>query len=407
MSQSNDEFSYENILRKKKGLLDIKIKVSVRDSECLSMVYTPGVATPCLDIQKDITRAYELTNKGNAIIVLTDSSAITKEKVPNAKWNNNAAMPYLEAFSAYYKTIANIDAYPFILDANLIPDAEALVDTVNAISPSYAGVELFMVDPERMKKFNELFAKSDYNGKYAYVDSSSKKEIDALLKTKNTHLHSHAILAAIWRAALDTHTIHNHPDVLLPDLGQFLNSLQHIGRMPQGILDILGGGIAGPGKGAKGCHIGENPSSEAAGIIGDGLALNNLPCRLQKVAGKAEAGSKVVGGTGGNVSNRCLGACLEQSRNGLIKCTVTAAADNQVHLIAKPGNLTDSISGACGNIGLNRIVRTVKQCDDLCQHFCCFLLPGIGIHDQKHFFHGYFLSYCGPGSPGCYHVRIL
>ena len=81
MSQSNDEFSYENILRKKKGLLDIKIKVSVRDSECLSMVYTPGVATPCLDIQKDITRAYELTNKGNAIIVLTDSSAITKEKV--------------------------------------------------------------------------------------------------------------------------------------------------------------------------------------------------------------------------------------------------------------------------------------------------------------------------------------
>ena len=214
MSQSNDEFSYENILRKKKGLLDIKIKVSVRDSECLSMVYTPGVATPCLDIQKDITRAYELTNKGNAIIVLTDSSAITKEKVPNAKWNNNAAMPYLEAFSAYYKTIANIDAYPFILDANLIPDAEALVDTVNAISPSYAGVELFMVDPERMKKFNELFAKSDYNGKYAYVDSSSKKEIDALLKTKNTQLHSHAILAAIWRAALDTHTTHNLQPVL-------------------------------------------------------------------------------------------------------------------------------------------------------------------------------------------------
>ena len=111
-----DEFSYENILR---GLLDIKIKLSVRDSECLGMVYTPGVATPCLDIQKDITRAYEFTNKGNAIIVLTDSSAICTEKVPNKKWNNNAAMPYLEAFSAYYKNISNIDAYPFILDANL------------------------------------------------------------------------------------------------------------------------------------------------------------------------------------------------------------------------------------------------------------------------------------------------
>ena len=103
-----DEFSYENILRAKKGLLDIKIKLSVRDSECLGMVYTPGVATPCLDIQKDITRAYEFTNKGNAIIVLTDSSAICTEKVPNAKWNNDAAMPYLEAFSAYYKNISSI-----------------------------------------------------------------------------------------------------------------------------------------------------------------------------------------------------------------------------------------------------------------------------------------------------------
>ena len=117
MNKPNDEFSYENILRSKKGLLDLKIKVSVRDSECLSMVYTPGVATPCLDIQKDITRAYEFTNKGNAIIILTDSSKFYKEK--GGKWNNNAAMPYLEAFSAYYKTVANIDGYPFILDTKL------------------------------------------------------------------------------------------------------------------------------------------------------------------------------------------------------------------------------------------------------------------------------------------------
>ena len=93
----------------------------------------------------------------------------------------------------------------------MIPDAEALVETLNAISPSYAGIELFMVDPERMKKFNTLFEKSDYKGKYAYIDSSSKKEIDALLKTKQTFLSSHAIFAAIWRAALDCYVI---PQVL-------------------------------------------------------------------------------------------------------------------------------------------------------------------------------------------------
>ena len=73
---NKSEYSYENILRHRKGLLDIKIKVAVRDSECLSMVYTPGVATPCLDIQKDLSRAYEFTNKGNAIIILTDSSYV-------------------------------------------------------------------------------------------------------------------------------------------------------------------------------------------------------------------------------------------------------------------------------------------------------------------------------------------
>lgn len=212
MNQPNDEFSYENILRSKKGLLDLKIKVSVRDSECLSMVYTPGVATPCLDIQKDITRAYEFTNKGNAIIILTDSSKFYKEK--GGKWNNNAAMPYLEAFSAYYKTVANIDGYPFILDTKLIPDAETLVDTINAISPSYSGVELFMIDDDKMKKYDEIFNKSDYKGKYAYLDSSCKKELDELLKKKNTELKSHSIFACVWRAALDAHCANNLKEIV-------------------------------------------------------------------------------------------------------------------------------------------------------------------------------------------------
>lgn len=212
MSRPNDEFSYENILRSKKGLLDIKIKVSVRDSEGLSMVYTPGVATPCLDIQKDITRAYELTNKGNAIIILTDSSKFYKEK--GGKWNNNAAMPYLEAFSAYYKTVANIDGYPFILDTKLIPDAETLVDTINAISPSYSGVELFMIDEQKMKKYDEIFNKSDYKGKYAYLDANGKKDLDELLKKKNTELTSNSIFACVWRAALDAHCANNLTEIV-------------------------------------------------------------------------------------------------------------------------------------------------------------------------------------------------
>lgn len=68
------ELSLEGILKRNHGLFDIKIKVAIRDSEGLSLAYTPGVATPCLEIQKDLSRGYELTNKANSIIVLTDSS---------------------------------------------------------------------------------------------------------------------------------------------------------------------------------------------------------------------------------------------------------------------------------------------------------------------------------------------
>ena len=73
------------------------------------MVYSPGVAQPCLEIQEDISRAYEYTNKANSIIIVTDSSCVTEKP-----WHENAAMPYLEIFSAYYKQFANIDAYPII-----------------------------------------------------------------------------------------------------------------------------------------------------------------------------------------------------------------------------------------------------------------------------------------------------
>lgn len=211
---SQEEFRYENILRKMRGLIDIKIKVTVRDKECLSMVYTPGVAAPCLEIQKNQIKAYEYTNKSNSILILTDSSNFTTDKVPNPKWNNNAAMPYLEAFSAYYKTVANIDAYPIILDFNLIPDAETLLETVNALSLSYSGVELFGICPERMAKFNELYEKSECKGRYAYVDATKKKEIDEMLKTKKTQITSLTIYSAVWRCVLDTYAKCNLNDLV-------------------------------------------------------------------------------------------------------------------------------------------------------------------------------------------------
>ena len=213
VNESEPVSSLESILKKNQGLFDIKIKVTIRDTEGLSLAYTPGVATPCLEIQKDISKAYEQTNKGNSILILTDSSKFIegkkcnylKKTIEGKTWNNNASMPYLESFTIYYKHAANIDAYPMILDYALIKDAETLLDTVNAVSLSYAGIELFGVSPERMEEFKKLFEQLPSKPEYAFLDTNKKVEIDEILLRKNTLLNSNAIIAAIWRVTLDCH----------------------------------------------------------------------------------------------------------------------------------------------------------------------------------------------------------
>ena len=235
------ELSLEGILKRNHGLFDIKIKVSIRDTEGLSLAYTPGVATPCLEIQKDLTKGYEQTNRANNVLVLTDSSkfncegnkcCLTKKCLEGKKWNNNAAMVYLEAFGTYYKCATNVDAYPMILDLNLIKDAETLLDTVNAVSLSFSGVELFGVCPKRVEEFKKLFEKLEKKPEYAFLDANKKMEIDNLLATKKTYLTSNSIFAAVWRVALDCH--------IFGDLEKLLNHV--VEEIKADKIDLTKGG---------------------------------------------------------------------------------------------------------------------------------------------------------------------
>jgi len=235
------ELSLEGILKRNHGLFDIKIKVSIRDTEGLSLAYTPGVATPCLEIQKDLTKGYEQTNRANSVLVLTDSSkfnseenkcCLTKKCLEGKKWNNNAAMVYLESFGTYYKCATNVDAYPMILDLNLIKDAETLLDTVNAVSLSFSGVELFGVCPKRVEEFKKLFEKLEKKPEYAFLDGNKKMEIDDLLATKKTFLTSNSIFAAVWRVALDCH--------IFGDLEKLLNHV--IEEIKADKIDLTKGG---------------------------------------------------------------------------------------------------------------------------------------------------------------------
>jgi malic enzyme len=193
----NKNKDYENLLREHMGLFSINIKLPVKDVKTLALVYTPGVAANCLEIQKNQSKAYKYTNKLNSMIVVTDSSAYT-----NQEWNNYAGVPYLEAFCVYYKTIANIDCYPFVLDLAMIKSAEDLQDTIDHIMPSFSAVEFFGVSKERMSQFKT-------NGKYAFIDGSNKRQIDT-----ESIIPSNQLYGAIIRAALDTQAYINLNEVL-------------------------------------------------------------------------------------------------------------------------------------------------------------------------------------------------
>ena len=222
-SKLKEELSLEEILKKNHGLFDIKIKVTIRDSEGLSLAYTPGVATPCLEIQKDISKSYELTNRANSILVLTDSSKFCNleekkcfltTKTIRGKWNNNAPMVYLESFTIYYKHISNVDAYPMILDLNLIKDAEILLDTINAVSLSFSGVELFGISPRRLEEFKGLYNKLEKKPEYGFIDGNKKIEIDEILAQKKTLITSNCIYGLIWRVSLDCHIFGDLENIL-------------------------------------------------------------------------------------------------------------------------------------------------------------------------------------------------
>ena len=144
--QHVQQYSYFTLLdffKKYNGLLSIKNKIPINDNYTLSLVYTPGVGQSCLEIQKDPEAAFLYTNKGNSMLVITDSSGFPDFDVNN--WHNNYAIPHVESISVYYKALANIDAYPLIFDYKTTNTAEELYETIRNVMPAYS-VILFLLN---------------------------------------------------------------------------------------------------------------------------------------------------------------------------------------------------------------------------------------------------------------------
>ena len=125
----------EKLHEKWKGKIEVISRVSVDNKEDLSLAYTPGVAQPCLEIQKDPDMSYELTRRWNMCAVITDGSAVLGLGNIGAE----AGMPVMEGKCVLFKSFAGVDAFPLCIKSQ---DADTIVETVYQISGSFGGINL-------------------------------------------------------------------------------------------------------------------------------------------------------------------------------------------------------------------------------------------------------------------------
>ena len=118
-----------------KGKIEVVTRVPVENKDDLSLAYTPGVAQPCLEIQKDVDKSYDLTRRWNMCLVVTDGSAV----LGLGNIGPEAGMPVMEGKCVLFKAFGDVDAFPLCIKSN---DVDELVNTIYLISGSFGGVNL-------------------------------------------------------------------------------------------------------------------------------------------------------------------------------------------------------------------------------------------------------------------------
>ena len=118
-----------------KGKIEVVCRTPLESRNDLSLAYTPGVAEPCLEIQKDISKSFDLTRRGNLVAVITDGTAV----LGLGDIGPEAGMPVMEGKCALFKTFGNVDAIPLCIRSK---DIDEIVNTVRLLSGSFGGINL-------------------------------------------------------------------------------------------------------------------------------------------------------------------------------------------------------------------------------------------------------------------------